>query len=427
VKRTIPILLPKDEDLLETMRLFRAMANEVSQIAFGIRNQLKGKFDLRRHCYPTLRQRYPHVNSRVLEFVIKVVAGCYSGKNQKKMEKPAKFKKDFALFDKRLFRFNGETVNIWTVAGRKDFPFTFVPVRRFRELWEKKTDIDSIILKECNGKIIGHVCLTIPDPPVVVKQRFVGIDLGAECPLVAVRSDGKIFFPNYSKFHRRREHWLGLRRSLQQTMAMQRWLDMDAHNTVRALKRLSRRQRRFTRQFIDWLVKCLLKWAGDAIIIMEKLRLPQGKKVKGAKALNRTLSLLPYGLLRRAILEKAQEQGLTVIFVDPKGTSKTCPQCGAQGDRPQRDLFKCPNCGFVCHADIVGAKNILKRGLESFSRSGAEAGAEPAEPFQPRRQWTCPASDKEVGNVEPHYSPQWLQSTSKRRRTTGGRLQPVLF
>jgi putative transposase len=390
-------------------------------MAFEIRDQLKGKYDLRRHCYSTLRQRYPHVNSRVLEFVIKVVAGCYSEKNRKKMEKPAKFKKDFALFDKRLFKFNGQTVKIWTVAGKKEFPFVFVPVKRFKKWWNQKTDIDSITLKECNGKIIGHVCLTVPEPaPVVVSQRFVGIDLGAECPLVAVRDDGGIFFPNYSEFHRKRNHWLELRRFLQQKLAMQRKFFKDAHNTIRALKRLSRRQRRFTRQFAYWLADRLLNWAGNAIIVMEKLRLPRGKKVKGAKALNRTLSLLPYGLVRKAIEEKAQERGLTVLFVDPKGTSTTCPECGAQGERPQRDLFKCPHCGFVCHADIVGATNVLRRGLEIFSRSGAEAGGKPAGPFQPRHELTCPASDKEAGNVEPHYSPQRLQSTPKRKRLTGG-------
>jgi IS605 OrfB family transposase len=317
--------------------------------------------------------------------VIRVVARCYSEKNRKKMKKPAEFKKDFALLNKRLFKIKGQNVEIWTVAGRKEFPLIFVPVKRFERWWEKKTDIDSITLKECNGKIIGHVCLTIPDPtPVVGSQRFVGIDLGAECPLVAVRSDGGIFFPDYSEFHRKRKHWLELRRFLQRKLAMQRKFYKDAHNTVRALKRLSRRQRRFTRQFLYWLAGRLLNWAGDAIIVMEKLRLPQGKKVKGAKALNRTLSLLPYGLVRKAIEEKAKERGLTVLFVDPKGTSKTCPECGAQGDRPRRDLFKCPNCGFVCHADIVGAMNILKRGLENFSRNGAEAGGKPAGPFQPR-------------------------------------------
>jgi putative transposase len=426
VRKTIPILLPKDADLLVTMQLFKDIANEVSKIAFEVRDQLKKRFDLRRHCYHILRERYPNVNGRVLEYIIRVVAGCYSKKKRKKLKEPVVFKKDFALFDKRLFKFNGQTLTIWTVAGRKEFPFTFVPVKRFQEWWERKIDVDSIMLKERNGKIVAHVCLTIPMPTPTTAKHFVGIDLGAECPLVAVRDDGKIFFPDFSEFHRKRQKWFEQRRYLQQKLAMQRWLDKDAHNTVRALKRLSGKQQRFTRQFIHWVVNRLLTWVGDAVVIMEKLRLPQGKKVKGAKALNRTLSLLPYGLVKKVIMEKAQERVLTVLFVNPQDTSKTCPQCGAQGERPKRDSFKCLSCGFSCHADIVGAMNILKRGLELVSVNGAEAGDKPAEPFQPHHELTCPVPNG-TGNVESHYSPQRLQSTPKQKRVIEGRLQPTLF
>jgi IS605 OrfB family transposase len=430
-------LLPKDADLLATMRLFKDIANEVSKIAFGARDQLKKKFDLRRHCYPILRERYPNVNGRVLEYIIKVVAGCYSKKKRKKLKEPVVFKKDFALFDKRLFKFNGQTLTIWTVAGRKEFPFTFVPVKRFRELWERKTDVDSITLKEHNGKIIAHVCLTIPilslmgtmvgERTYTTAKYFVGIDRGAECPLVAVRDDGKIFFPDFSAFHRKRQKWFKQRRYLQQKLAMQRRLGTDAHNTVRALKRLSGRQRNFTKQFVHWIVNRLFDWMGDAIIVMERLKLPQGAKVKKAKALNRTLSLMPYGLIHKVIVEKANERGLTVIFVNPSGTSQTCPQCGNKGKRPKRDLFMCDHCGFSCHADIVGAMNILKRGLELVSANGAEAGDKPAEPFQPHHELTCPVPDKGTGNVESHYSPQRLQSIPKRKRAIEGRLQPTLF
>jgi putative transposase len=425
LKKTIPILLPKDPDLLATMRLFRDIANEVSKMAFEAREQLKKRFDLRRFCYPILRERYPNVNSRVLEYIIKVVAGCYSKKKRKKLKEPVEFKSDFALLDKRLFKFNERTLTVWTVAGRKEFPFTFVPVRRFREWWGRKTDVDSIILKERNGKIIAHVCLTIPMPPSGDAKHFVGIDRGAECPLVAVRDDGKIFFPDFSEFHRKRKKWLEQRRYLQQKLTMQRLLGKDAHNTVRALKQLSGRQRNFTKQFVHWVVNRLFDWMGDAVIVMERLKLPQGAKVKKAKALNRTLSLMPYGLIHKAIVEKANERGLTVIFVNPAGTSQTCPQCGNKGERPKRDLFRCDHCGFSCHADIVGAMNILKRGLERFYDSGAVAGDEPAEPFQPHQ--TCPVPDEGTGNVESHYSPQRLQSTPKQKRVIEGRLQPTLF
>jgi IS605 OrfB family transposase len=404
MRRTVPILLPKDDDLLVTMRLFKDIANEVSKVAFEAREQLKGKFDLRRRAYSVFRERYPQVNSRLLEIIIRVVAGCYSKKKCKKLEAPAMFKKDFALLDKGLLRFDGQTLIVWTIAGRKKYPFTFVPVKRFQELWERKVDVDSITLKERNGKIVAYVCLTIPEPTFGGALHIVGVDLGANCPLVAVRDDGKVFFPDFSRFHRKRQEWLERRRYLQRKLAMQRLLGKDAHNTIRALKRLSQKQQRFTRQFVHWVVNRFLAWAGDAVIIMERLRLPQGKKVKGAKELNRTLSLMPCGLIRDAITQKVEERGLKVLFVNPKGTSKTCPNCGAQGERPERDLFKCPACGFSCHADIVGAMNVLRKGLERLSQSGAEAGDEPARPFQPRHKLTCPAADKVAGSVEFHHS-----------------------
>jgi len=428
VKRTVPVLLPEDKDLVKTMRLFREIANEVSKMAFAVREQVNGYLSLRKHCYPVLRQRYPTVNSRVLEYVLKIVGGVYSKKNSKKLEKPAEFKRDFALLDKRLFRFNGQTLTIWTVAGRKSFPFFLVPSRRFLNWWKRKTDIDSIILKKCGDNIIAHVCLTVPEPLPVTPRRFVGIDLGASCPLVAVRDDGKIFFPDFSEFHRKREEWFEERRHLQWKLAMQRTLGKDAHNTIRALRRLSRKQRHFTRQFVRWVVSRLLTWAGDAVIIVERLKLPKGKKVKGAKKLNRILSLMPYGLIRNTLVQKAEELGLEVRFVDPKGTSQTCPQCGERGERPNRDLFKCPSCGFSCHADIVGAMNILRQGLQSYSQSGAEAGDKPAgRPFQPLE--TCPPSEREAGTWNLTIVPQEerLQSTSKRKRAIGGRLQPSLF
>jgi hypothetical protein len=42
MRKTVPILLPKDDDLLATMRLFCRIANEASLIAFEHKGNLKG-------------------------------------------------------------------------------------------------------------------------------------------------------------------------------------------------------------------------------------------------------------------------------------------------------------------------------------------------------------------------------------------------
>ena len=46
--------------------------------------------------------------------------------------------------------------------------------------------------------------------------------------------------------------------------------------------------------------------------------------------------------------------------------ARTCPQCGSvkRSNRQKRGLYKC-KCGYICNADINGAKNILFKFLES--------------------------------------------------------------
>ena len=54
-----------------------------------------------------------------------------------------------------------------------------------------------------------------------------------------------------------------------------------------------------------------------------------------------------------------------MIAVDPRNTSRTCPQCGhcAKGHRPTQEKFHCRSCDHTAHADTVGALNVLRAGL----------------------------------------------------------------
>ena len=71
-----------------------------------------------------------------------------------------------------------------------------------------------------------------------------------------------------------------------------------------------------------------------------------------------------YYQLQNFIEYKAKSQGISVLFVNPKNTSRTCPVCG-NIDKENRHgkVFKCIN--ETCQdfdiekdADIVGAYNI---------------------------------------------------------------------
>jgi len=69
------------------------------------------------------------------------------------------------------------------------------------------------------------------------------------------------------------------------------------------------------------------------------------------------------------LLDKAERAGMTVVLVDERGTSSTCPECSAGVAKPKGRVFRCGSCGYVAHRDVVGARNIAARGGGSTSAS----------------------------------------------------------
>jgi len=80
----------------------------------------------------------------------------------------------------------------------------------------------------------------------------------------------------------------------------------------------------------------------------------RGNKGLHGWAFNRFTNLLTY---------KAKAEGITVVLVSERDTSKTCSCCGQNRDanRVERGLYVCCNCGAVMNADSNGAENIRRR------------------------------------------------------------------
>lgn len=92
-------------------------------------------------------------------------------------------------------------------------------------------------------------------------------------------------------------------------------------------------------------------------IYVEKLnlyKLPVRKRYKQAfKLFMDTLSII------------AKNNGVNVVFVDPKYTSQICSNCGHhERILQQNKIFICSNCGIAIDRDYNAALNILKRGSD---------------------------------------------------------------
>jgi putative transposase len=67
---------------------------------------------------------------------------------------------------------------------------------------------------------------------------------------------------------------------------------------------------------------------------------------------------------------KAERAGVLVVFVDPRGTSKTCSRCGhsSRSNRPDQSHFRCVSCGYQMNADLNAARNIAALGLHALAQ-----------------------------------------------------------
>lgn len=111
-----------------------------------------------------------------------------------------------------------------------------------------------------------------------------------------------------------------------------------------------------------------------------------GKNVAQKAGLNKAILDQGWAMFYSQLECKMAWNGGMVIAVPPQYTSQTClnSECGhiAKSNRKTQAIFKCVKCGYTNHADIVGATNILSRGMQILDKwqdtADASAGYENA-------------------------------------------------
>jgi len=112
-----------------------------------------------------------------------------------------------------------------------------------------------------------------------------------------------------------------------------------------------------------------LPWDTTRGLVVENLKnLKKGKKPNRNKNFRKALAPWTYAYVLERTKMKAAEHRVLVVETSPAYTSQTCPKCGhvARSNRVKEE-FKCCRCGHAADADLVGAQNILARGIGEFS------------------------------------------------------------
>jgi len=133
---------------------------------------------------------------------------------------------------------------------------------------------------------------------------------------------------------------------------------------LKRIKELSRRIHNITNDFVRKEAKRIVDFAiahGMDTIVIEDLNNLNKKSRKLKKPWRERLIYMAYRKLLWWIEWEAKKHGLTVVKVNPRGTSTTCPYCYIKMVNVGYRRFKCPICGFRADRDTIAVLNLISR------------------------------------------------------------------
>ena len=204
------------------------------------------------------------------------------------------------------------------------------------------------LVKRREGGYFLHVQITGESPPTMTATGTLGVDLGVVN--LATDSDGENFSGDGVEVVRKRyQH----RRKVLQSCGTK-----SAKRRLRKIRSNESRFRKDRNHKISRAIVNKAKGTGRAIGVEDlggisariTVRKGQRNRMKG----------WAFFQLRTFIAYKALAEGVPVIPIDPRNTSRTCSGCGhcEKSNRKSRNDFVCKACHLELPADINASRNI---------------------------------------------------------------------
>lgn len=328
--------------LLNTMYKFNEACNYIVEVAFSIHSA--NKIKLQQMIYYDIKDKFGLQAQLVIRAIAKV---CEAYKRNKKI-KPSFRLDGNVIYDQRILSYKGfEYVSIVTVNGRLKIPIRIGEYQKTR--FDRIKGQADLIYKHNTFYLM--VTTEVSEPTKFDAVGVLGIDLG----IVNLATDNDGITYSGKQIDDIREKTAILRANLQQ---------VETKSAKRHLKKLSGKESRFHKDVNHCISKKIVAKAKDTrqMIALEDLT-GIHKSVTVRKSQRSRIHSWTFKQLRSFIEYKSILSGVSVILVNPRGTSHICPKCNhnEKANRPNRDTFRCVQCGFSGNADHIAAINIANR------------------------------------------------------------------
>ena len=341
------------ESLTQTLETANAACNRISAQAWE--HKTFGQFNLHNLTYHATRLEFSLAAQVVVRCISKVTDAYKIDRKKQRVFSPH----GSIAFDDRILTWHicKSEVSIWTVGGRQRIPF--VCGDRQRELLCGQRGESDLAL--IGGQFYLFATCDVEAPKPADVAEYLGVDLGIVN--IATDSDGNEYSGGQVNGLRKRHAKLRKRLQSKGTKSAKRLLAKRRHKESRFAKDVNHR--------ISKELVLRAKGTGRGIALEELTGIRDRVTVRRAQ--RRQHNSWSFYDLRQKIEYKAQVAGVTVIAVDPRNTSRTCPVCGCvdKRNRPSQSRFSCISCGFSGHADAIAAGNISRRVAVNQPNAGA--------------------------------------------------------
>ncbi len=332
--------------LTATMKAFNAAASWIARVCWD--EEITNTNTAHHRVYGETRTDFDLSAQLAVNARAKAVEAVKSVRAKKRETCPVFGARGSVRYDARSYSFKPmDQVSLLTLDGRVVCRM-MEGARQHAMLTDPAWEIGGADLVWRRGVYSLHVTQSREAPDLTEAPDVIGVDLGIVN--VAVDSAGQIFTGELVRTVRVR--YKRQREELQQ---------VGTKSAKRKAKRKSGTEARFQKDINHCISKALVAKARSSCkaLALEDLTGIRDRMTVRHEQRYRHHSWA-FFQLRQFIAYKADQAGVRVTLVDPRNTSRTCPQCVhcEKANRKSQSEFLCKSCGYAALADFVGARNI---------------------------------------------------------------------
>ena len=220
-----------------------------------------------------------------------------------------------------------------------------------------------------NSKFYLYQSVEVSTPKIRASNVVAGLDLGIKNLLTVSTNNSQELIIGSNRFFRQWQYLTNIIAKEQQKLSK---INRKASNN---LSRLFYKRTVYQENLFNNIVAKMFRFLNRNNI--SKLIIGDLKNIledndKGKKLNTMTHNYWSFAKLLHKIQNKAEEFGIEVQLTTEEYTSRTCPICFDNSKSNCQDrIFQCSFCGYIDHRDIIGARNIMLKGMSDLSNRSA--------------------------------------------------------